>query len=231
MRTAWLFLSLPFALACTEEVESTDIRTSGIFPEIRVTARGNGRSVVDVQLKVGGSDSNTYLELRGEDTLTVTVGDDVRTMDEVDSNTYRATFPVDAEDTEFIVTFDRGDEDDGAPASTVRLPAPFDLTVTTTVASRATDPVEFSWEPPGSGSVDWNTDGDCTIDERDDTADDGEASIPVGRIETFESDKDEECEVELEVIRSASGEIDPAFTEGGNIVARQVRTGSFTSTP
>ena len=79
--------------------------------------------------------------------------------------------------------------------------------------------------------VDWNTDGDCTIDERDDTADDGEASIPVGRIETFESDKDEECEVELEVIRSASGEIDPAFTEGGNIVARQVRTGSFTSTP
>ena len=231
MRTLWLFACLPFALACTEEVESTDIRTSGIYPEIEVTATGNGRSRVEVQLKVGGEDSNTYLQLRGEDTLEVTVGEETKTLDEGGSNTYSATFDVDEEGTEFVVAFLRGDEDDGAPESVAILPAPFDLTVTTTEASRATDAVDFSWEPPGTGTMDWAVSGDCIQSEKDDTADDGEVSIPVGRIETFQSDAEETCVVELEVIRSQSGEVDSAFTEGGSVVARQLRRGTFTSTP
>ncbi len=42
------------ALACTESVESTDIRTTGIYPEIEVVATGNGSSKV-VALKTGGA--------------------------------------------------------------------------------------------------------------------------------------------------------------------------------
>ena len=67
----WMILCLgSLALACSDEsVESEDIRTTGIYPEIQVTATGNGSSLVRVRLKVGGSDSNTYLNLTGDDTL------------------------------------------------------------------------------------------------------------------------------------------------------------------
>jgi hypothetical protein len=46
-------------------VESTDIRTTGVYPVIDVTAEGSGTSRVLVKLKVGGINSNTYLDLTG----------------------------------------------------------------------------------------------------------------------------------------------------------------------
>lgn len=226
----WI-LVLPFALACSESVESTDIRTTGIYPEIVVTATGNGTSLVEVRLKVGGRNSNTLLDLKGADTLEATVAGSTKTLDEVGSKRYRASFPVEAEGTEFEIAFLRGDEDENAPSSTVSLPSPFDLSVESTEVSRATDAVEFAWTPPGSGNVDWGVEGECIIREDGNTPDDGAGSIAAGAIETFQSDVDESCTVDLTVTRSEAGAIDPAFTEGGSIVARQVRSASFTSTP
>lgn len=226
------FLALAFlALGCTEEVESTDIRTSGIYPEITVTARGNGSSTVEVRLKVGGRNSNTFLDLKGEDTLEATVGDVTRTLDETSGHTYRATFPVDDGGTRFEVAFWRGEEDDSAPLSEVTLPAPFELELETREASRATDDVAFTWEPPAGGSVNWRIEGDCIFSEDGTTPDDGAAIIPREAFDAPSSDEDETCTVQLELTRSRSGSIDPAFTEGGRIVARQVRRTTLTSTP
>lgn len=219
------------AVGCTETVESSDIRTSGIYPEITVEANGSGSSTVTVRLKVGGDDSNTFLELTGDDTLEATVDGDTKTLDETGSYTYRASFPVDAEGTEFTISFLRGDEDDSAPASVVSLPAPFDLSLSATEASRADDDLEYTWDPPGSGNVSWEIEGDCVKHDDGSTPDDGADTLQAGSIETFDSDKDETCTVDLQVRRQRSGNIDSAFTEGGRIVARHVRTESFTSTP
>src|SRR4030095_9550092 len=78
---------------CRQEVESTDVRTSGVYPVIDVTADGSGSTRVQVKLKVGGSASNTFLELTGEDRLTATAGGVTKDLDATGSVTYSATFP------------------------------------------------------------------------------------------------------------------------------------------
>jgi hypothetical protein len=223
--------ALGFTLGCTQGVESTDIRTTGIYPEITVTATGSGNSKVEVRLKVGGSSSNTYLDLTGEDQLKATVAGTAKVLDETGSHTYSTSFPVDEEGTEFVISFLRGEIDENAPASTVSLPAPFELTVAPTEASRATDAVDLSWDPPGTGNVHWDVEGDCIQMDDGMTPDDGAQSLPAGSIETFDSDKDESCTVNVGLSRSQSGDIDPAFTEGGSIAARHIRSASFTSNP
>jgi hypothetical protein len=227
------FVLLPaalLALGCTESVESTDVKTTGIYPEIEVVADGSGDSEVKVWLKVGGDDSNTFLDLKGDDTLEVTVDGETKTLDQ-SGNYYRASFDVDAEGTEFIVAFLRGEDDDDAPASTVVMPAPFDLTVPSGELSRESDAIEYTWDPPGDGNVRWSLDGSCVFNRSGNTPDDGENGLAAGELEPTDSDEAESCTVELEVERAQEGDIDSAFTEGGSIVAKHVRSGSFTSTP
>jgi hypothetical protein len=218
------------ALACTESVESTDIRTTGIYPEIEVVATGNGSSKVTVRLKTGGDNSNTFLDLRGDDKLEATVGDETKELDQ-SGNSYIASFDTDEGGTEFTIAFTRGEEDDSAPESIVTLPEPFDMTIDATTASRADDDVPYSWEPAGDDDMDWHLDGDCVQLASGHTPDDGMNTIAAGDIETFDSDKEKTCTVKLQLERAQGGTIDAAFTEGGSIVAKQVRSDSFTSAP
>lgn len=225
-----LLLAL-LVFGCTESVESEDVRTTGIYPVISVVADGRGSSTVEVRLKVGGRNSNTYLDLVGDDRLEASVGDTTKRLDGRSDQTYRASFPVDAEDTEFEIAFRRGEEDENAPSSTVTLPAPFELEVGASVASRTDDAVEFSWAPLATGGMAWEYEGGCVIRDDGTTPDDGEHTLAAGQIETFESDKMVSCPVDLTLVRSRKGSLDAAFTEGGEITAEQVRTVSFTSTP
>lgn len=228
----WSLLVLPTALfACVETVESTDVRTSGVYPEFEVVADGSGSSRASARLKVGGDDSNTYLNLQDEDRLEVTVGEETRTLQPSDNQWYSATFQIDAAGTEFSFAFIRGDSDDSAPESTVALPAPFQLEMTTPEASRASDNVAFTWDPPANGELHWNFSGDCVWTEHGVTADDGSHDIPRDEMQTHSDDADQSCAVELTVERMTSGNIDPAFTEGGRAIAYQRRIQSFTSTP
>jgi hypothetical protein len=220
------------ALACTESVESTDVKTTGIYPEIEVVATGNGDSKVTVKLKVGGDDSNTFLDLTGDDTLEATADGETKTLDQ-SGNSYSASFGVDAEGTEFTIAFLRGEDEDSAPESTVIMPAPFELTLGATEASRSDDALEYTWDPPADGGdMEWQLDGECVRLGLDgSTPDDGANELAAGKIETSDSDKEESCTVELELTRAQGGDIDAAFTEGGSIVAKHVRSDSFTSTP
>jgi hypothetical protein len=230
MRTIIAAVSL-LAFGCTESVESNDVRTSGIYPEIAVTATGSGSSTVRVRLKVGGSNSNTFLDLTGDDKLTATVGDDTKVLDG-SGDTYTATFPTDAEGTKFTIAFARGTGDDDAPASTVTMPAPFDLMLGATTAGRGADDLEVTWDPPVSGAqASWKLSGECIKLDSGSTPDDGAYTLEAGTIETFESDMDKSCTATFEMTRSRNGSVDPAFTEGGSVVARHARSQGFTSTP
>jgi hypothetical protein len=230
MRPALLAL-LPLVFACRETVESEDVRTSGIYPEMLVTATGSGSTNVQVRLKVGGSDSNTFLVLTGADKLEATVGATTRTLDETSAETYTASFGVDAEDTQIVISLVRGVADEGAPASVVSLPAPFTASLDDTEYSRATDAIAMTWEPGASGLVDWRMSGSCIHSLGDSVPDDGAHTLPAGSIDTFESERDDSCTVGVDFTRSRRGSIDSAFTEGGSIIARQIRSAGFTSTP
>ena len=44
----WTLLVLPALCACTESVESTDVRTSGVYPEFQVVADGSSHLISTV---------------------------------------------------------------------------------------------------------------------------------------------------------------------------------------
>jgi hypothetical protein len=91
-----LVLFTGLAAGCRQEVESTDVRTSGVYPVIDVLAEGTGSSRVQVKLKVGGPVSNTFLELTGDDRLTATGGGVTRDLDSSGTVSYAATFATEA---------------------------------------------------------------------------------------------------------------------------------------
>lgn len=227
------YLFLGFALlGCTEteDVESNDVRTSGVYPEFTVTATGNGSSRVEARLKVGGDDSNTFLELTGGDTLEVTADGERKTLDG-SGHSYIATFDVDAAGTEFVFAFLRGEGDDDAPMSVVELPEPFEMEVTTAEVQRTVDDLEFTWEPEGDGDIGLHVDGDCFLFETAATPDDGSHSVSPDDLDQVGDDDGEECTGTVELTRSQGGSIDDTFTEGGEIRARHVRSDTFKSVP
>lgn len=218
-------------LGCSEDVESTDVRTSGIYPEFVVTANGDGTSRVEARLKVGGNNSNTFLDITGGDRLEVTAEGDTKVLDGSSNHRYIASFDVDDGGTEFVFAFLRGDDDDDAPMSVVKLPEPFEMEVTSAEVQRTVDDVEITWDPPGDGDMDVNVDGDCIFFENDTTPDDGDHSVPPEDLEGPGDDDGEECTGTVELVRSRGGTVDDAFSEGGEISARQRRRDTFKSTP
>lgn len=217
---------------CSESVESNDVRTSGIYPEFEVVADGGGDSEATARLKVGGNNSNTYLDLTGDDELTVTANSTERTMDEASGQRYRVAFEGDDGGTEFVFAFLRGDEDDDAPMSKVELPEPFTMMVETANAVRGTDDVDLTWTEGGSGDIDLTIRGDCIFDDFNErTPDDGAHTISAADIHERGTKSDEECTVTVSLSRINSGDLDRAFTEGGEVTARQTRSGTFRSLP
>jgi hypothetical protein len=223
-------LAACLAAGCRQKVESTDIRTTGVYPDIDVTADGSGSTRVQVRLKVGGPASNTFLELVGPDRLQVTGGGVTKDMDG-SGYSYTATFPTDAAGP-FVVAFLRGPADISAPNTTVTLPQPFTISLPTRELSRATDDLTYTWSPTsGAGDMDESIDGSCTEIILDTIPDDGAATISHDQIHAESGRASDSCTVTLTMARNQSGQVDPAFTEGGSVNARQLRSITFTSTP
>ena len=226
-----LLLSASLAAGCKQEVESTDIRTTGVYPVIDVTAEGSGTSRVLVKLKVGGPNSNTYLDLTGPDRLTATGAGATKELDSSGSVSYAATFATEAAGP-FVVAFMRGPEDISAPNSTVDLPEPFIISPLTTELSRATGDLVFTWTPgPAAGVIDSSLYGSCIDTIIETIPDDGTATISHDRIHARDGATTDSCSVTLTLARTDVGQVDPAFTEGGRVTASQIRTALFTSTP
>jgi len=218
--------------ACTEDVDSTDVRTSGVYADMEVLATGNGQSEVTVGLKVGGTNSNTFLELDGEDELVASADGQNRNLTER-GNYYEATFDTDAGGTEFKVAFNRGPEDTDAPDSHVTLPAPFELAGLDQgqTVSRA-DGFTLTWETsPDDDDMRWELDGDCLFHESDGISDTGTVTISASDFDPHSGDEDTTCNARICVERSRRGSVDSAFGEGGVIEAIQRRCVSFESAP
>jgi hypothetical protein len=239
-----LFAVLLAVSACnkSEVLESEDLRTSGIYPEFSVLATGNGDTSVSVTLKVAGNDTNTTLELTGDDKLVCTADGTEKTL-KLSGTAYKGTFDTDAGGTEFTFALSRGDVDDDAPDSHVVLPDPFELDGVdkTTEVSRAEGKVELTWDASDADDTStWTIEGDCLFSKDGKVSTDGKLVLSGDNLDGTSiadaedaTDDEANCKATVCVDRKLVGHLDPAFAkeEGGEIRAIQRRCISFISTP
>ena len=222
-------------LGCAEDVDSEDIRTSGMYAIFEAVADGSGETTISAQLRVGGDDG-TFVELTGQDELTASTEDDDMVLRHDNSGNrhyYEGSLDGDEEGLEIQIAFSRGDEDDDAPDSYASLPAPFEASLEDEDAEyihRGND-VFIVWDNEASGRMEWSLEGDCVKSESGSTNDDGSLTIDAEDIEVWETDRGEACDVTVTLDRIEEGETDSAFEEGGEFYAIQRRTVTFNSMP
>lgn len=228
---------------CAEKMDSTDVRTSGIRAEFEVISfLGDSNAKTQARaILYGGSD---VIRLRGDDYLEVHAGGETKRMDRDGGDDYLATFDIQAEDTEFVFSLQRGDDDTDAPDSHVTLPPPF------TVLGMENNGVVQ--EENGQVRVPRGVDVVLTWKE-DDTDDDvnygigngsdclsartgsagknnGSVTIPASIFRAKAGQEDSVCGATLYVELERKGERDAAF-KSGTVRAKQRYWINFVSTP
>jgi len=225
-------LGFSLLVGCSATTSSRNIRTAGVVAKIDVTSERAGQSVVETDLVIGGSSSNTYMVLEGGDRLYATHGDDKREMNAISDGEYEAKFPVDQG--EFTVSLVR-DQDDPAPKSQGTLPPPFEITseLGDTPISRKKDSVKLTWAPGHSGAdVTVELDGECIHRMSIDVGGDpGELKIKKGKIRAWKSKAKEACDVNVVITLTTKGTTDPAFDSDSRFQLHQVRQTRFVSGP
>jgi hypothetical protein len=218
------------AAGCSKETTSSaNIRTGGIAALIDVTGTTDTTAQVHVELKVGGSSSNTYVILEDGDKLTATANDQTKTLTATDSGVYDVTFQGVGADTAFKIDLERTE---GSATNSGTLPAPFAIDPPTTKLSRKDDDLPVSWAPADTGdgmALDFS--GTCIFDLRKAVSDTGSYVVKKTTLSSTGGDMPETCDITLDVDRSHLGTVDSAFDPESYVRMHQSRSLSFTSNP
>jgi len=221
------------AVGCTKETtSSSNIKTKGIAALTDVYADTDTTATVHVELRVGGSSSNTYVGLDNGDQLIATAGDQTKTLTTTDEvGIYEATFSGVGADTEFSLVFDRP-HDTTASNNSGTLPAPFTLDKPTDDLSRKNDPLEVTWSPSGSDDdMDFEFDGDCIFRLPKKSLDSGSLTLAKDTLDSTGGNMPEACKVTIKAQRTRSGTADPEFDSESWFQLHQRRSTSFSSQP
>ena len=233
-KSIFLFAILTFCMAC-EAVESSDIRTSGVYARFEAKASADGATTVKAELTVG-ENSNTYLDLVAGAALQARQGEDTQEMARNNLGSmvwYETSFSTVGEDSTFSVAFER-DQDDSAPNSQVSLPAPFDLTVPAPGDEflMGTDKISVAWNNVAADAMTLLVSGNCfygithQIEE-----DEGVFEIEPASLEPLDASAGEFCTATVTLTREREGTVDEAFGEGGTFKGKQVRSVDITVNP
>jgi len=220
------------AVGCSKETtSSSNIKTGGIAALIDVYADTDTTATVHVELRVGGSSSNTYVNLEGSDKLTATAAGKTKTLTGIDSGIYEAKFSGVEGGTEFQVTLDRPD-DTTATENSGTLPDPFTLDDPPSDLSRKTDDLEVTWAPADSGDkMRLDFDGDCIFPYGHTASDTGSYVVDKDTLDSTGGDKPTTCDITANVERSRNGSADGEFDPESWFILHQRRSASFTSNP
>jgi hypothetical protein len=219
------------ALGCSKETTSSaNIKTGGIAALIDVYADNDSTATVHVELRVGGSSSNTYVTLAGKDELIATAGKKSKTLEMVDSGVYEADFAVEG-GTDFQVTLERPD-DVTASDNGGTLPDSFTLDEPASDLSRKTDNLELTWAPADTGdSMQVNIKGSCIFSYDHDMSDTGSFVVDAGELDSTGGDKPKTCDLTASVERASTGSADTLFDRESYFRLHQRRSAKFTSNP
>jgi hypothetical protein len=232
-RSALVCLSLIglSALGCSKETTSSkNIKTGGIAALIDVYADTDTSATVHVKLVVGGSDSNTYVDLEGSDELSATADGETKTLSAVETGIYEVKFSGVGEDSEFSVTLDRPD-DETASENSGTLPAPFTLDEPTGELSREKDALEVTWDPASGDKMNLEFHGDCIYPYGKDVPDTGSYTVKADTLNSTGGDMPEACDLDLDADRIREGTADPKFDRESWFRLHQRRKVSFVSNP
>ena len=222
---------------CSDSTKSSNVRTSGVNAEMTVRSGESGPTRISVRVRVGGTFSNTFLSIADGDALTAENGTDTVSLVGVTGliapPSNEGTLPTDSGGRTITVKFVRP-HDVSAIASTVVMPTGFGL-VSPRVGElfdSAHPRVVITWSPPSSDPLEWSLHGGC-IDEKS-----GTEAVDTGRVEvTLTAARDRDggvsgpCDVLVHLVRNRTGKLDPAFGEGGSIIATQERERTIHFTP
>jgi hypothetical protein len=219
-------------LGCSKEtVSSANIKTGGIAALIDVYADTATTARVHVELKVGGSSSNTDVTLENGDQLIATAGDEMKVLTVADPGEYEATFGGVGAETAFAVVLNRPNDTTAADNSGT-LPAPFDLAKPLNDLSRKDDELEVTWAPSGTDDgMDFEFEGDCIFDYSKSPSDVGSFTVGKGSLDSKGGDMPETCDITLKAERSRSGKADATFDRESWFRLHQRRSTTFRSNP
>jgi hypothetical protein len=219
------------AMGCSKETtSSTNIKTGGLAALIDVYADTATKARVKVELRVGGSSSNTYVNLENGDELSATAGDETKVLTASESGIYETNFTGVGADTLFTVLLDRPGDTTAADNSGT-LPAPFELDNPKDGLSRKDDDLEVTWSPSGTGDkMNLDFDGDCIYDYPKPASDVGSFTVEKGTLDST-GDKPETCDVTVAAQRSRDGTVDSLFDRESWFRLHQRRSATFVSNP
>ncbi len=225
--------------ACDGTSDSEDVLTSGLHATINVTADANDQSEVSVKLRVGDSDSNTYLKLTSGDQLQATLNDsvaeDISIYSSGNSRYYGSFDSTGAgqENASYRVSFIR-QSGTSAPDSVVIMPPAL-------TGLSANPPSSFSREH-GLLTLSWNPilpntqlpitfSGDCfyNVTKMANSAT-GTYALNASILDS-NTTPEESCEVTITAESINTGSVDTAYGEGGVITATRTSSLSILSTP
>jgi hypothetical protein len=213
---------------CAETTQSENIRTEGMRAAARVESRGDGRTSVDITLRAGGPLSNLYPVVSGGDRIEASNGVEtvplVFSKNVIATPSYHGELKGDSGGRLVEVRFHRVGNT-SALGTHVTMPPPFAITSPPGAKISAARPVlEVTWSPTGPMEVAWQVEGECI------EAHDGHVDPDVGRLEVVLKAAARDggalpraCDVKVQLSRQAHGKLDPAYGEGGSIVAIQER--------
>ena len=227
---------LALGLVGCEAIESTEVGTDAIYADFAATSDGSSTHATAF-LRLGGGTSNTFVDLEGDDRLTVSSGEQTVEMSEANIGEiygYDADLDVFAEDSELVFSLERT-IDAGAPESSCTLPALFELSAPAADAafSRDGDPLTISWTPSGEqDAIRILVVGDCfwaaTLDV---SGDPGSYVVEPGTLVDLDPDNPTACDATITVQRRRSGNLDAGYGEGGSIFGIQARQVGIRSDP
>ncbi len=224
------------ALTGCLSASSSDLSTSDIAAEMFVEADGEMTHVRTV-LRNGRPDSHTYVQVDGDDRLSLDDGDRPLLLKENSLGSYvYYTQDVTTQEpgTVFTILFERA-ADGGAPASTVTLPESFEVPEVEEGASvsRSADPLIVTWDPPSpSWPMQIDLSGAC-IEKKSArvTEDAGNHIFQPGELVSQDGAEAESCKLTVTLTRSRDGVPDGGWADGSTIASTQIRSYSLTLEP
>lgn len=221
--------------ACSSETTTSDnVDTAGIWAGLELVTSGVNTGVT-AEFNVGGR-NGTNLILSSGDRVVVYAGNQSVQLEQ-DSDfldiDYEGTIPIASDNAEFRVALERSSAT-SANNSTVRLPPNFEI-FTPQAFSHFSEValLDVTWGPSNPGStVEIHASATCpnpqdntqnlSFSEVVNTEDDGSYSSNI-LSQLTDADTDAGCDLSITIERVNSGDLDPAFTEGGYIRAIQRR--------
>lgn len=245
IRNITMTLSVGIACVACNSLESGDLRTNGMKPDMVVRSNNtDANSKLNVSIHVGDS-INSFVDLDPPDVMTASVNggapSELSESNLLGATGYSLDINTKEPDTEVVVALTRGEDDDGAPESKVTFTQQLALTSPGAGASfsRANDDIEVTWTSEDSpDGVRVTVTGEC-IDSvsLDVQAGDTSVTVEAGTIQKkTDSDPEDEneipdsCDITVSAVRTRTGTLDPAYG-GGSIRHEFSASAGATSNP